>query len=86
MCAIDEKKNNLKVNKINGFSKLHNFPWDDKGLRVWRAYDVGSVKLIPSDDVVVQQQEATGLIVQENGDFFYHEKFTPSECQHPRDE
>ena len=25
VCAIDEKKNNLKVNKIDGFSKLHNF-------------------------------------------------------------
>ena len=70
MCAIDEKKNNLKVNKIDGFSKLHNFTWDDKGLRVRRAYDIGPGKLIPFDDVVVEQQEATGLIVQENGDFF----------------
>ena len=69
VCAIDEKKNNLKVNKIDCFSKLHNFTWDDKGLRVWRAYDVGPGKLIPFDDVLVQQQEATGLIVQENGDF-----------------
>ena len=68
--AIDEKKNNLKVNKIDGFSKLHNFAYDEKGLRVWRAYDIGQGKLIPFDDVVVEQQEATGLIVQENGDFF----------------
>ena len=70
VCAIDEKKNNLKVNKIDGFSKLHNCTWDDKGLRVWRAYDIGLGKLIPFDDVVVEQQEASGLIVQENGDFF----------------
>ncbi|KAK2561892.1 hypothetical protein P5673_015292 [Acropora cervicornis] len=33
-CAIDEKKNNLKVNKIDGLSRLHNFTWDDKGLCV----------------------------------------------------
>ena len=70
VCAIDEKKNNLKVNKIDGFSKLHNFAYDEKGLRVWRAYDIGQGKLIPFDDVVVEQQEATGLIVQENGDIF----------------
>ena len=41
-----------------------------KGLRVWRAYGIGPKKLIPFDDVVVEQQEATGLFVQENGDFF----------------
>jgi len=70
VCVIDEKKNNLKVNKTDGFSKLHNLTYDDKGLRVWRAYDIGPGKLIPSDDVVVEQQKATGLIVQENGDFF----------------
>ena len=68
--AIDEKKNNLKVNKIDAFSKLHNFTWDNEGLRVWRAYDIGPGKRIPFDDAVVEQQEATGLIVQENGDFF----------------
>ena len=70
VCVIDEKKNNFKVNKIDGFSKLHNFTYDDKGLRVWRAYDIGPGKLIPFDDVVVEHQEVTGLIVQENGDFF----------------
>ena len=70
VCVIDERKNNLKVNKIDGFSKFHNFTYDDKGLRVWRAYGIGPGKLIPFDDVVVEQQEATGLIVQENGDLF----------------
>ena len=35
VCVIDEKKNNLKVNKTDGFSKLHNFMYDGKGLRVW---------------------------------------------------
>ena len=70
VCAIDEKKNNLEVNKIDGFSKLHTFTWDNKGLRVWRAYDIGPGKLTSFDDVVVEQQEATGLIVQENVDLF----------------
>ena len=70
VCVIDEKKKNLKVNKIDGFSKLHNFTYDEKGLRVWKAYDIGSGKLISLDDIVVNKQDATGLIAQENRDFF----------------
>ena len=70
VCAIDEEKKNLKVNKIHGFSKLHNFKYDEKGLRVWKAYDIGPGKLIPFDDLVVKQQDSTGLIVLESGDFF----------------
>ena len=69
MCQRREKEQS-QVNKIDGFSKFHNFTYDDKGLRVWRAYGIGPGKLIPFDDVVAEQQEATGLIVQENGDFF----------------
>ena len=63
MCAIDEKKNNLKVNKIDDSIT-------SRGMTKAYAYDIGPGKLIPFDDVVVQQQEATGLSVQENGDFF----------------
>ena len=70
VCVIDEKKKNLKINKIDGFRKLHNFTYEEKGLRVWKAYDIGSGKLISLDDIVVNKQEATGLIVQENRDFF----------------
>ena len=61
VCAIDETKKNLKVNKIDGLSKLHNFKHDEKGLRIWKAYDIGPGKLIPFDDLVVKQQDATGL-------------------------
>ncbi|XP_078352890.1 uncharacterized protein LOC144637689 [Oculina patagonica] len=70
VCAIDEKKNTLNVNKIDGLSKLHNFTYDDKGLRVWRAYGIGPGKLISFDDVITEQQGKTGPIVQESGDFF----------------
>ena len=68
VCVIDEKKKNLKVNKIDGFSKLHNFTYEEKGLRVWKAYDIGSGKLISLDNIAVNKQDATGLIVQENRD------------------
>ena len=70
VCAIDKKKKNLSIQKINGFSKLHNFKYDDKGLRVWRAYEVGQGKLIALENVIVKPQSATGLIVQDYGDFF----------------
>ncbi|KAL9969858.1 hypothetical protein ACROYT_G022126 [Oculina patagonica] len=70
VCAIDEKKNTINVNKINGLSKLHNFAYDDKGIRVWRAYGIGPGKLISLDDVITEQQGKTGPIVQESGDFF----------------
>ena len=53
VCAIDEKKKTLSIQKINGFSKLHNFKYDDKGLRVWRAYWVGPGKLIPLENVII---------------------------------
>ena len=69
VCVIDEKKNNLKVNKIDGFSKFHNFTYDDKGLRFWRAYGIGQGKLIPFDDVVVEQQEASGLLFKRMATF-----------------
>ena len=35
VCAIEEKKKTLNVNRIDSFSKLHNFTYDDKDLRVW---------------------------------------------------
>lgn len=54
VCVIDEKKNNFKVNKIDGFSKFYNFMYDDKGFCVWRVYDIGLGKLIFFDDVVVE--------------------------------
>ena len=60
----DDKKNNLKVNKTDGFSKLYNFTYDDKGLRVWRAYDIGPGKLISFDDVVVGGENGLSVFPQ----------------------
>ena len=33
VCAVDEAKNTLEVNKIDGFSKLHNFQIEEEGIR-----------------------------------------------------
>ena len=40
------------------------------GIRVRKAYGIGQGKLIPYDVFVINQQDETGLTVQENGDFF----------------
>ena len=34
VCVVDETKKTLEVNKIEGFSKLHNIQFEEKGIRV----------------------------------------------------
>lgn len=65
VCVVDETKKTLEVNKIEGFSKLHNIQLEEKGIRVWRSYGVGRGKEIPFEDLVLQSQENTGLVVSE---------------------
>ena len=52
---------NLDVNKIEGFSKLHNI----QGIRVWRSYRVGRGKEVPFDELVSLSEGNTGLAVSE---------------------
>ena len=40
VCVADETKKTLEVNKIEGFRKLHNIQFEEKGIRVWRSYAV----------------------------------------------
>ena len=65
VCVVDETKKTLEVNKIEGFSKLHNIQFEEKGIRVWRSYGVGRGKEIPFEKLVLQSQENTGLVVSE---------------------
>jgi len=50
VCVVDETNNihtykkTLDVNKVEGFSKLHNIQLEEKGIRVWRSYEVGRGK------------------------------------------
>ena len=37
VCEVDEAKITLEVNKIDGFSKLHNLQFEEKGIRVRRS-------------------------------------------------
>ena len=65
VCVVDETKKTLEVNKIEGFSKLHNIQFEEKGIRVWRSYGVGRGKEIPFEELVLLSQENTGLVVSE---------------------
>ena len=65
VCVVDETKKTLEVNKIKGFSKLHNIQFEEKGIRVWRSYGVGRGKEIPFEELVLLSQENTGLVVSE---------------------
>ena len=63
VCEVDEAKITLEVNKIDGFSKLHNVQFEEKGVRVWRSYRIGRGKKISFDQLVLKGQGDTGIIL-----------------------
>ncbi|XP_068684474.1 uncharacterized protein [Montipora foliosa] len=65
VCEVDEAKLTLEVNKIDGFSKLHNVQIDEKTIRVWKSYRIGRGKEISFDQLVTKDQGDTCLIVKE---------------------
>ena len=65
VCEVDEAKITLEVNKIDGFSKLHNVQFEEKGIRVWRSYRIGRGKEISFDQLVLKGQGDTGIVVSE---------------------
>ena len=54
VCEVDEAKITLEVNTINGFSKLHNVQFDEKGIRVKRSYGIGPGEEISFDQLVLK--------------------------------
>ena len=60
VCSISADQGNLLVNKIDGFSKYHNFAYEDGGVRVWKAFGIGQGKLIPYDEIYNSHQGPTG--------------------------
>ena len=68
VCLVNETRKALQVNKVDGFSRYHNFKFELDGFRVWRAYGVGKGKVIPYQDIIVKPQGPTDLVV--DVDFF----------------
>jgi len=67
---LNDSKKNLQINKITRFSELHNFRYENSGLRVWKAYAVGIGKLIPWQSLYVRHQGPTNLSLNEGQGFF----------------
>ena len=81
VCAVDETKKTLEVNRIDGFSMLHNIQFEEKGIRVWRSYGVGRGKEIPFEQLVAKSQESTSLVVNEG--FFDLKETRECKCKKP---
>ena len=62
VCAVDETRKMLEVKKTEGINRLHNFQFEEKGIRVWRSYGKGPGKEFPFDQLVSQSQESTALL------------------------
>ena len=68
VCSVNELHLTLAVNRMDGFSRYHNFKFDLNGVRVWRAYGVGQGRLIPYEDIIVKPQGPIDLVI--DVDFF----------------
>ncbi len=68
--VVNVDKNDLEVNKIEYFSELHNFKFESKGLRIWRAYGIGKGRVEPWNSLYVRHQGSTNLSIQEEDNFF----------------
>ena len=60
---MDKTRERNKDNKIPGISVLNNFQYEERGIRVWKAYDIGPGRFIPYSGLGVTPQEDTGLRV-----------------------
>ena len=60
---VDTTRERNKDSKIPGISVLNNFQYEELGIRVWKAYDVGPGRLIPYSGLGVRPQGDTGLRV-----------------------
>jgi hypothetical protein len=45
---IDSSKDLHEANKISGISLLYNFKYEDSGIRIWKAYNIGAGKYYPT--------------------------------------
>ena len=64
--CVSEEKETLKMKKIANYSSLHNFEFTPDGLRVWKAYNIGTGKLISWESIILYHQEATGLVEEKS--------------------
>ena len=54
VCEFNSVVNEVEVNKIPNFSSFHNFSYEKNGLRMWKAFEVGSGQLLSWNTLHVQ--------------------------------
>ena len=54
VCEVDPAVKEIKVNKIPNFSTFHNFSYEKDGLRMWKAFEIGSGQLLSWSTLHVQ--------------------------------
>lgn len=62
---IDPSKDLHEANKIPDISLLYNFKFEDSGIRVWKAYNIGEGKLLKYKNLQIQPQDIASLVVKQ---------------------
>lgn len=65
VCSVQESNKTLKVKKMDGFSKYHNFAFEADGVRIWKCYGIGSGSLVPYESLTRVSQGPTALQVEQ---------------------
>ena len=69
--VIDESKNTFDVQKIDGFSKYHDFRFEKNKLRIWRAYGIGKGKVIAAESLYRNHLIHPSLLQLSDGHGFF---------------
>jgi len=69
VCSVNEIEKDLDIKKLQQFSAMHDFSYQQDGLRVWKAFQVGPGKLIPWDEINIGQGATDLTTEQENFGF-----------------
>ena len=61
VCEVDRSDQEIKVNRISNFSTFHNFSYEETGLRMWKANNMGNGKLVLWSELDIQVPGAITL-------------------------
>ena len=61
VCEVDRSDQEIKLNRISNFSTFHNFSYGETGLRMWKAFNIGTGKLVLWSELDVQVPSAINL-------------------------
>ena len=66
VAEVDERQADTHSMKLEGISSYNNFQWEENGIRVWKAYNVGEGKLLKYTELDRGNQQPTGLKIIED--------------------